>query len=80
MLPLLLICYTLKPGVLDDSKLEDRMMGIKAGLAWISCSDITVVYSDLGISPGMKMGMDEAKKAKRTIEIRTLGKDWESKI
>lgn len=60
--------------VLDDTILEDRVLGIGAGHAWIICADATVVYTDLGISPGMKEGIAIAENHRRVIEYRTLEK------
>lgn len=51
--------YT-QPGVLDDTNPEERRMGIEAGFAWRERADATVVYEDLGISPGMYQGIAHA--------------------
>lgn len=63
--------YTL-PGVLDDLKLEERTLGIEAGLSWGSVADATVVYSDFGISSGMQLGIASAERAGRKVEFRKL--------
>ena len=65
------LLYT-QDGVLDDDNLEERKLGIAAGLAWGEVADITVVYTDLGISKGMQQGIDHAIKHGRPIEYRTL--------
>jgi hypothetical protein len=58
--------------VLDDSVPGERALGIAAGLAWGRCAARTVVYTDLGISPGMAHGIAEAEKLGRPVDMRTL--------
>ena len=65
------LLYT-QPGVLRDEEPAERQWGIDAGLAWGAVADATVVYTDLGISRGMRYGIDNAKRAGRPIEYRTL--------
>jgi hypothetical protein len=69
--------YT-QPGVLDDFNADERIMGIDAGLAWGCVADATVVYTDLGISSGMKLGMERARQAGRSIDVRRIiGWRWQ---
>ncbi len=42
--------------VLDDSIPNERNLGIQAGFEWRSVTDLTVFYTDLGISSGMTWG------------------------
>jgi len=63
--------YTL-PGVLDDLNAEERSLGIEAGLAWGRFADLTAVYVDLGISPGMKYGIERALKEGRPVVERKM--------
>lgn len=65
------LLYT-QPGVLDDSRPEERELGIEAGLVWGFGADATVVYTDLGISPGMRTGIDRARTEGRPVEYRSL--------
>ena len=65
------LLYT-QEGILDDDNPEERKLGIAAGLMWGSFASKTIVYVDLGISEGMKIGMKNAKDAKRIIELRSL--------
>lgn len=65
------LLYT-QPGVLDDSVLGERNIGIEAGLAWGSCADATAVYADLGITDGMKYGIEKADRLGRRVEHRAL--------
>jgi hypothetical protein len=69
------LLYT-QPGVLRDEHPEERQLGIKAGFAWGCWADATVVYTDLGISPGMEKGIVEAKVEGRPIKFRQLGGEW----
>lgn len=59
-------------GVLDDTIPEERQKGIQAGFVWGKVADLTVVYADLGITPGMDKGIREAKKYNRPVEYRYL--------
>lgn len=63
--------YT-QDGVLDDGVPEERKLGIEAGLAWGAVADATVVYTDLGVTEGMKIGIKNAVDAGRIIEFRLL--------
>ncbi len=65
------LLYT-QPGVLDDTKPEERKKGKDAGFAWRSVCTKTVVYTDLGNSRGMIAGMENALAAGHEVECRTL--------
>lgn len=65
------LLYT-QPGVLDDNDPEERTLGIQAGLAWGERAELTAVYTDLGISDGMRLGIERAKKDERPVEMRSL--------
>ena len=65
------LLYT-QEGILDDGAPEERALGIEAGLAWVKVAEATIVYTDLGISEGMKKGIERAKKESRPVEYRTL--------
>ena len=65
------LLYT-QPGVLDDNVPEQRMLGINAGLDWGAMAAKTVVYTDLGMSRGMRFGIDRAEREGRPIEYRSL--------
>ena len=57
------LIYT-QEGILDDTISGERAQGIEAGLLWGSYADITAVYTDYGISRGMKQGIARADKEK----------------
>jgi hypothetical protein len=75
--------YT-QPGVLRDEDPMERAQGINAGFAWRDVADATVAYTDLGISNGMQLGIEEATKlatrhhewGRHTFEYRSLGGIW----
>jgi hypothetical protein len=58
--------------ILRDNVPDERGLGIAAGVAWARTADATVVYDDLGISPGMVWGIEDAKKHGRPVEYRKL--------
>jgi hypothetical protein len=64
--------HLLYPRVLFDTQPADRSLGIEAHIAWVKVSDATVVYTDRGVSDGMRLGIDAAHKAGRVVEYRTL--------
>jgi len=63
--------YT-QPGVLDDSIPEEREAGIVAGFVWRYVASMTVVYTDLGISRGMQLGIEHSQKIGVRVEMRQL--------
>lgn len=60
-------------GLLRDDVPEERMHGIEAGLAWGAKADLTAVYMDLGITEGMKLGIERARAEGRPVEERRMG-------
>lgn len=65
------LLYT-QDGVLDDTINEERDLGIEAGLTWGDVADKTVVYTDLGITPGMQFGINRAEAMEREVEYRRI--------
>lgn len=65
------LLYT-QPGILDDTKPEERKLGIQAGLQWSKVAEMAVVYTDLGISPGMEQGIKEHERRGIPVERRNL--------
>lgn len=65
------LLYT-QPGVLDDAVPAERKLGMEAGFAWGLLAEATVVYTDFGITAGMKEGARQAEAAGRPIEYRKL--------
>jgi len=64
--------HLLYPQALDDDVPSQRAMGIEAGLAWGAKAEATVVYEDLGRSPGMLLGIARAEAEGRPVEYRSL--------
>jgi hypothetical protein len=67
--------YT-QPGILDDTKSEERALGIAAGFAWRHVAALTVFYVDLGWSNGMRLGAAHVADHFLKSEERRLGGGW----
>ncbi len=65
-----------QPGILDDTIPEERALGIEAGLEWGRTAEVRVFYHDLGVSPGMLLGVEAAKELDQLCEWRILGEPW----
>ena len=64
--------HLLYPQVLNDDLPVERAIGITAGLLWGRHARLTVVYTDLGITAGMREGADTALLSGRKVEYRKL--------
>ena len=64
--------HLLYPQVLDDATPHERTQGIEAGLAWGTRADLTAVYVDRGITPGMVLGIERAEREWRPVEYRSI--------
>ena len=60
------------PHVLEDTDPKQRELGITSGFAWGAKADLVAVYTDRGISGGMRMGIERAGAAGQPIEYRAL--------
>lgn len=67
-----LASHLLYPQVLDDATPKDRERGMGAGHAWIFDAEALVVYTDLGITPGMHAGIERALAEKTPVEYRQI--------
>lgn len=65
------LLYT-QPGILRDHLPPEREAGIRAGHAWMPGADICAVYTNLGVTSGMLMGIEQATKYGVPVEMRTL--------
>jgi len=69
------------PDVLDDTKPDQRTLGMQAGFAWGAKADLCAVYEDINIwegtlySSGMIDGIERAKKAGIQVVVRHLPND-----
>ena len=70
-----LASHLLYPQVLADTDPRERAQGITAGLTWARCADLTVVYIDYGVSPGMQSAIDAAQTAQQPVEYRKIGRN-----
>jgi len=65
------LLYT-QPGILNDNNYIERKKGIEAGFVWRKGATVIAVYTDKGISKGMKQGIARALLEGRKIEYRKL--------
>lgn len=70
------LLYT-QEGVLNDLIQDERRLGISAGLAWGGLAQKTVVYTNLGMTPGMRIGIERAQLQGRRVQYRRL-EGWQS--
>lgn len=66
------LLYT-QPGVLRDDIEVERWWGIEAGLEWMRSAEASIVYTDRGISSGMRHGIAAAQQAGVPVEYRSIG-------
>ena len=69
------LLYT-QPGVLDDTIPEQRKLGMEAGFEWRRVAELTVVYTDNGISGGMQEGIDRSIEMGIPVEYRSILDDF----
>lgn len=67
-----IVSHLLHTQVLDDRNKFERKWGIEAGLAWYAVAGICAVYTDYGISDGMKAGIARAELHGVRVEYRRL--------
>ena len=65
------LLYT-QEGILDDTVPGERILGIRAGLAWLKVAEASVIYADYGITSGMEQGALAAQKQGLPIEYRRI--------
>ena len=64
--------------VLRDDRPEERKLGIDAGFYWREVAEKTVFYIDLGVTDGMKLGMNDCLEKGKEFEVRKLPDElWE---
>ena len=54
---------------LNDLIPQERDLGMQAGFAWGSKAELVAIYTDKGISPGMKMGIKIAEGERLTDSL-----------
>lgn len=65
------LLYT-QPDILNDDVPSERRWGIDAGLAWMRSAEASIVYTDRGISVGMRHGIAAAEMAGVPVEYRSI--------
>lgn len=65
--------HLLYPQFLQDDDPDQRALGMGAGLEWLRQAEASVVYTDLGVSPGMVAGINRAQALGKPIEYRSIG-------
>ena len=60
------------PDILDDNGPYERQLGIRCGVVWGERADLIAVFSDLGVSTGMKQAIEVYKSLGKPIEWRSL--------
>jgi len=64
--------------VLRDDHPEERKLGIEAGFYWREVAEQSNFYVDLGMTDGMKLGIDDCEKKGKPYKIRRLPDDlWD---
>jgi hypothetical protein len=63
------------PGILDDTNLEERKLGIEAGQEWGACAQLVAVYTDHGITEGMDLSLAKYHSAGIEVVSRTIGRE-----
>jgi hypothetical protein len=65
------LLYTQK-GLLDDHIPEERAKGIQAADSWLEVADYVCIYMDLGVTPGMVLGIVRASRLGKAIRLRWI--------
>jgi len=61
-------------GILDELIIDDRNTGIAMGLLWGESASLIIVYTDYGISDGMRLGIEHYQKRGIPIQLRSIGR------
>jgi hypothetical protein len=61
-----------QPTILNDDVPHERTTGMAAGLAWYRAAEACAVYTDRGISDGMRKGIDTARAHNVQVHYRSL--------
>jgi len=65
------LLYT-QSGILSDKIKDERQLGIQLGYIWMELAETVAVYTDLGISPGMKSAILHAHSLGKKVIYRNL--------
>lgn len=64
--------HLLYPRVLNDADPVQRAQGIEGHCAWLRRADAVIIYSDLGVTDGMRLALELAQQLDIPFEYRTL--------
>lgn len=67
--------HLIYPQVLNDTVARERALGIEAGFAWAALANLRAAYEDLGVSNGMRLGVEAAAKRGQAVQWRRLPPD-----
>lgn len=67
------LLYT-QEGLLDDTNLSERNLGMTCGFSWFLHADLIAVYQDYGISPGMRQAIALAKEYSLPVVYRVISR------
>lgn len=58
---------------LNDRDASSRRVGLRLDVQVLLRADLVAAYVDMGISPGMRSGLDAARRLGKPVEERRLG-------
>jgi len=64
--------HLIYPQLFDKYTEENRQKGMAAGRVWIPAAELSVVYTDLGLTEGMLRGIAKAEAEGVLVERRRL--------
>lgn len=64
--------HHLSTEVLQDDDVYERQLGIRCGLAWGQHASLVAIYSQLGLTPGMRQAIEFYKSIGKEIEWRGI--------
>lgn len=65
--------HGLFPRYYSDALPAERQLCMEAGWAWMRAADKIAVYTDYGLTDGMRRGIEEAERLRRHIVYRQIG-------
>jgi hypothetical protein len=68
--------HVMYPRVLDDGDPDGRATGMEAGLALLEACEALIVYTDRGISEGMRAEMAHAERCGIPVFHRSIAAKW----
>ncbi len=66
------LSHLLYTQVLNEDVEAERRIGLDAAFKWYEVADFVVVYTDRGITKGMKEGIKVARDLKKVVEYRSF--------